>query len=142
MAGSKTVYLEKKLLDHVLGKTTYTAPATFYVALSLSPFDPAATGSAMDEVTIGVGGYARVSNTNNTTNWPNATGGNPADKTNGIDLNFGTPSTNWGTVRSAYLCDASTGGNALYGADFTEEQSIISGTLFKIDAGTWSFQES
>jgi len=33
---SKSDYLEGKVLDHLLGRTTYTAPATVYVALYTS----------------------------------------------------------------------------------------------------------
>lgn len=139
MAGSKTAFLSKALLDHVLGKTTYTAPATLYVVLSTSAFDPLATGSACDEVAGG--SYARVSSTNNTTEWPNATSAAPSIKANAHDLVFPTATADWGTPLAAYLADASSAGNLLYGADIPTSSDVGIGAVFKIFAGTFIFSE-
>lgn len=139
MAGSKTAFLSKALLDHVLGRTTYTAPATLYVVLSLSPFDPLATGSACDEITGGA--YARVASTNNTTEWPNASSAIPSIKANASDLVFPAATADWGTPMSAYLGDASSSGNLLYGADLPSSSDVPIGETFKIFASTFIFSE-
>lgn len=55
--GSKSDFLENKLLDHALRNTTYTQPATVYSALfTVIPSD--STGGT--EVTNATSGYTRV----------------------------------------------------------------------------------
>lgn len=139
MAGSKCAYLQTIAQNHFLGATAFSVPGTLYVALSTANFDPTATGAALNEVTGG--SYARVSYTNNTTNWPASTGSNPATKSNGTDIIFPVATASWGTILSAYLCDASTVGNALYGADLLTGTPAPSGGTFAIGALTWTFLE-
>lgn len=128
MAGSKSDYLEKAILDHVLGGSfTLAKPATVYVALSTAAYSDAATGAAMTEVSTTGTGYARVAVTNNDTNWPGATGTSPTTKQNGAAITFPTASGAWGTVTSFYICDAATGGNVLYGGDLSTAKAINSG---------------
>jgi hypothetical protein len=119
-------YLENALLDHVLGKTTYTGPTTTYPALyTVTPGD--AGGGT--EVTGGT--YARVAVTNNTTNWPNASGGS---KSNGVDIDFGTATANWGTVVAVAILDASSGGNFMFYGTLTTPKTVNSGDAFKFNA--------
>lgn len=139
MAGSKSSFLEVALLQHVLGKVAYTAPVTLYVALSLSPFDTSADGTAMDEVTGGA--YARIALTNNTTNFPAPAGSNPAVSSNGVDIAFADATADWGTVLSAYVLDAATNGNALYGGDLASPIVVTTGPSITIAAGRFVFQE-
>lgn len=122
MAGSKCLYLENKALDIVLGGASWTSPTTVYIALSTAAFSSASTGSSLTEVSGG--SYARVAVTNNSTNWPNASSG---AKANGAVFTFPAATANWGTVQSFYIIDASSGGNALYGADLTTSRTINSG---------------
>ena len=119
MAGSKSNYLEDKLNDHVLGNTSYSAPATTYIALYTAA--PSDTGGGTE---VTGGSYARASVTNNTTNWPNSSGGS---KSNGTAINFTTASANWGTVVAFGIFDASTSGNLLYWADLTTSKAINTG---------------
>lgn len=124
MAGSKSLYLENKALDLLLGSQGDAAnvmalPGIVYIALSVSPFVKTATGSALNEITGG--GYTRVAVANNTTNWPNATS---SVKSNGAAFTFPAATTSWGQVLSFYICDAPTGGNTLYGADLTTARAI------------------
>lgn len=130
MAGSKSDYLEAKILDLVLGAVAYTAPATIYVALSTALYSDAATGSAMNEVSSTSTGYARVAVTNSLTNFPAATGTNPTTKTNGTAITFPTATGSWGGapgVQSFYFVDATTGGNVLYGGDLALAKVIAIG---------------
>lgn len=122
IAGSKCAYLENKALDIILGGTAWTAPGTVYIALSTAAFSAASTGSSMTEVSGG--SYARVAVTNNSTNWPNASS---ASKSNGAVFTFPAATGSWGTVTSFYIVDASSSGNALYGADLTASRTINSG---------------
>lgn len=139
MAGSKSAYLEAALVQHVLGNVPYTAPGTLYVALSLSPFDTAATGSAMDEVAGG--GYGRIALTNNLTNFPAPVGANPAVLSNGVDIAFATCTVDWGIILSAYLIDASSAGEALYGGDLASPVVVTVGPSITIAATQFVFQE-
>jgi len=51
-------YLENEILDHIVGKTSYTMP-TAYIALCTSDPTDAGTGASMNEV-ANSGAYARV----------------------------------------------------------------------------------
>jgi hypothetical protein len=134
--GSKSDYLEGKLLDHVLGGTAYSAPATVYVALyTATPSDAGGGAEATG------GGYARVAVTNNTTNWPNAVAG---VKSNGTALTFpigtsggvssGADMTHWGVF------DASTNGNLLIWGALTIAKKYLEGDTPSFPAGalTWT----
>lgn len=78
------------------------------------------------------GSYARVSVTNNTTNWPNASGGS---KSNGADITFPTASGSWGTVTQFGIHDASTAGNLLYWGDISPSKVIGIGDTAKFATG-------
>lgn len=140
MSGSKTAFLEAALLDFVLNGTSFTPAGTLYAALSTAAFDTGADGSAMDEVTGG--SYARVAITCNTTNWPSAAGSNPAQITNATNIGFPTATGDWGTVLSIYLVDASSAGNAYYGADLAAAVAITTGSSLAIPPSAAVFQET
>ena len=57
------------------------------------------------------GSYARVSITNNTTNWPTPSGGDPATVSNGTSITFPTTTGSWGQIAGFGLWDALTTGN-------------------------------
>ena len=131
MAGSKSNYLENAILDHILGGPDYTRPATVYVAL----FTDSNTQTQRDANTVTeVSGsaYARVSVTNNSTNWPAASGGS---KSNGTAITFPTPTGSWGTVTAFGIYDASTGGNLLHHGDLTASQAVASGNTVSYAIG-------
>jgi hypothetical protein len=103
---AKSDYLENALLDHVAGNTTYTPPATFYIALFTTATNDAGGGT---EVTGG--SYARTPITNNTTNWPDASSGS---KSLAVEHTSVTATDDWGTITHMAIMDASSGGNMLY----------------------------
>lgn len=113
--GSKSNYLEKAVLDAVLG-AGFTPPANVYWALfSASPGD---TGGGTELTNVTAPGYVRLAATNNTTNFPNATTNGTsglAEKKVGVDQSFvaNSSGSNWPTVVAFGLFDASTGGNLL-----------------------------
>lgn len=133
MAGSKSNYLENKVLDHVLGGGDYTRPSTVYVALYTSAPNDAGGGAE-----VSGGSYARVAVTNDTTNWPAASGG---AKSNGTDIVFPTATANWGTVVAFGILDASSGGNLLYWADLTTSKVVSNGDTAKFLAGDLDITE-
>lgn len=133
MAGSKSNYLENKVLDHILGNTAYSAPATTYIALyTVTP------GETNGGTEVTGGSYARVSVTNNTTNWPNASSGS---KSSGADFTFPTATANWGTVVAFGILDASTSGNLLYYGDLTVSKTISTGDTAKFATGDITITE-
>jgi hypothetical protein len=135
MAGSLSDYLEKKLQDHVFGNTAYSAPATVYLAL-LTDSNTAAQRDAGTVTEVSGGSYARVAVTNNTTNFPNASG-ITALKNLHVSFAFPAPTANWGTVTAFAIYDASTAGNLLCWGDLTTPRVINNGDgapSFAIDA--------
>lgn len=139
MSGSKTAYLSQKLLDHALGGAAFTPPTTVYLCMSTAGFSANSTGAAMTEVAAS--GYARVALTNDGTTWSAATAAAPSEKHNLADLVFAAATAAWGTPTSAYLADAATAGNLLYGSDITNPQIVGIGDTPKIPAGAFVFNE-
>lgn len=138
MAGSKSNYLENRILDAVLGGGTFTGPATIYVALSTAAFSETATGASMSEVSTTSTGYARVAVTNNATNWPAASNGS---KSNATAVTFPAGTGAWGTVLSFYFVDAASGGNVLYGGDLASSRTVGAGDTASFAAGALTVTE-
>lgn len=134
MSGSKSDYLEDKVLDHILGGPDYTRPATVYAALyTASPID---VGGGIE---VSGGGYERVAITNNSTNWPPSVGGT---KTNGTDIVFPVATASWGTIEAVGLLDAPTGGNLLYWATLDTPKAVGAGDTARISAGAFVVSEN
>lgn len=117
-------YLELKLLDHTLGTTAYTAPATVYVGLhTSSPLDDASgTGE------VSGNGYARQS-----ASFAAASGGSAS-----TDATITFPAASggsWGTISHIGIYDASTAGNLLYHGAVTTSKLIEDGDTFQISSG-------
>ena len=113
-------YLENKLLDLVFGSTAYSIPATVYLGLSVG--DPTDAGTLTGEPSGSA--YARVSVTNNTTNFANSSEG---VKLNGVTFTFPKSTGAWGTVTHFFISDAATVGNMLASGELTESKAITSG---------------
>ena len=130
---AKSTYLAHKLLDHVLGNTAYSAPATVYLALfTVAPTD---AGGGTE---VSGGSYARKSVTNNTTNFPNASNGS---KNLATEQAFPTATGGWGTVVAVGLFDAATNGNLLYWTTVTS-QVVNSGSTPTVAANSLTFSET
>jgi len=114
-------YLENKVMLHVFGGTSYTAPATLYVGLYTS--DP---GEGNTGTEVSGGSYARQSAAFTIT-------GNAAANTAAIE--FPTASGSWGTVTYVGISDAVSGGNLLASGALTTSKTISSGDVFRIPAG-------
>ena len=115
MAGNLSDYLEVKLLDHFLGTTTYTKPATVYLAL----YTAAPTDSTAGTEVSG-GSYARKVATFN--------GAASGSTTNTSDIDFnGMPAC---TVVAIAVTDALTSGNIL-DSELNYLQNILS--IFETD---------
>jgi len=114
-------YLENKVLGHVFGGTSYTAPATIYLALyTVAPDD---TGGGTE---VSGGSYARQSCAFTVT-------GNLATNTSAVE--WPTATGSWGTVVAVGVFDALTTGNLLAYGNLTSSKTIASGDVLRIPAG-------
>ena len=127
MAGF-TDFLELEVLDHIFGGADYARPATLYVGLSTTL--PSEAGANISEPSGN--GYARVTVTNNATNWPAASAGS---KANGADITFPQASGSWGTPGYWFISDAASGGNVLISGAITVPKAIASGDTAKFAIG-------
>lgn len=129
-----TSFLQKSLLDAVLGITPYAMPAALY--LSLHTASPTDTGSHANEVATGGTGYARQSIFAKM---------GATDAVTGISLNTATlvagpATTDWGTVSYVGIEDASSAGNmCIWGAP-TTAKTVTTGESFQLVPSQLSIQ--
>lgn len=140
--------VEKKILDHYFGATALAAPpGTLYFALFTDSNTTAQRDAGtVTEVSTGTWtNYQRAAVTNNTTNFPNATG-TLATKTNANDigtaafLSSGTTITISGgptvVINAVGIYDASSAGNYLGWFPLSVAKTVSAGDTFKIPATT------
>lgn len=127
MAGSFSDYLENKLLDLIFGNVAYSIPATLYMAAFTAAPTDAGGGTE-----VSGGSYARASITNNTTNFPSASGGS---KANGTVVSFPAATADWGTVVAIGLYDAASAGNLLAWATLATNKSVANGDTLQVGVG-------
>ena len=114
-------YLETKVLDHVFGGTSYTAPTTLYVALFTAA--PSDSGGGTE---VSGGAYARQTIAFTTSG--DTTSNNAA-------IEFPTATANYGTVTHVGIYDASSAGNLMAWAALTSSKTIETGDVFRIPSG-------
>lgn len=117
---SASNYLENKLLDHILNNTSYTSPASIYLALYTSNPTDADSGS---EVTGG--SYARQA----------ISFGAASSGTCATDTTLTFSSMPSGTITHWGVRDASTGGNLLVYGSFASPSTLSSGDSFTVTSG-------
>lgn len=121
-----------RVLDYLFGNASPASVGTLYFALFTAL--PSASGGGT-EVTSG--SYARVSVTNNNTNFP-ATSSNI--KANGTAITWPTSTAAWGTVVGWGVYDASTAGNLLaYGSFTPVNMNLGDAAAYAIGAFTVTF---
>lgn len=118
-------YLENALVNATLRGTTFSTPATVYMALYTSDPTEADTGT---EVTGG--GYARQP----------VTFSAPSNgaTSNSANVTFPQATANWGNVTHIGIRDAATGGNLLYYTTLTTARNILSGDTIAVLSGQLS----
>ncbi len=117
-------YLEDKVLKHVFGGSSFTAPSSFHVALFTSA--PSDTGGGTE---VSGGSYARQTTTFN------VSGTSPTEATNAAAIEYPTATGDYGTVVAVGVFDASSGGNLLAYASLTASKTVATGDVFRFDAG-------
>ena len=115
-------YLETALINATLRNTSYTSPATVYVALYTTDPTDADTGTE-----VSGGSYARIAVSFNA----------PSNGvcTNSADVTFAQATNNWGTISHIGLHDAVTSGYLLFHTILNSSKAIGTGDQFKISAG-------
>jgi hypothetical protein len=158
MAGSKSNYLSKALLDHMLGgwgatgptgATAPTGPGALlpyvYVGLwtTAGSLTDASDGEQANEVSTSATGYTRVEVDNNSTNWPASSGSTTGIKQNGTAITFPTATASWGSIYQFALLDSVTaaGSNVLFWGDLTSVKVIGNGDTASFSAGALSITE-
>jgi hypothetical protein len=127
-----TSYLQKKLLDHAIGKAAYTMPVS--VTLSLHTASPTDTGSTADEVSTVGTGYGRVS----ITSLMNVTDSSTGVASNSSVITFGPATADWGTI--AYVAINDTLGNMLMYGALDEVQTTPLGETVQFSPGQFIAQ--
>ena len=123
-----TYYLANKLLDHQLGKTSYTMP-TVYVALSSTT--PTLSGTNVTEPSGG--SYARVATSGAT--WNAAASGSV---TNAAAITFPAATADWlsaANLTYGVLYDALTVGNCLGYGVLSVAKNVLNGDTASIAIG-------
>lgn len=121
-------YGENFALDAVFGSGTI---ATLYLALFTAAPTDAGGGTE-----VSGGSYARKSITNNTANFPAASGGT---KYLHVAQTFATPTASWGTVTHFGFYDAASAGNLIIYGALTQSQTISSGNTVSVAVDAISF---
>lgn len=124
MSNAASDYLENKVLDHVLGNTTFTQPANLYLGLFTAD-----TGleSNSPSAEVSGGSYARKS-----VSFGAASSGSAATD---ATVTFDAASGNWGTITHVAVMDALTSGNVLFWGAVTTSKTIETGDTFQVSSG-------
>jgi len=109
--------LENKVMNHILGGSSYTRVDPLYLALFTVA--PTENGGGTDVTSYG---SPRLSIANNATNFPTASNG---QKSNGTAFTFPAASGgSWGTVSHWALMSASSSGDILFFGAFNAAKTI------------------
>jgi hypothetical protein len=125
-AGGLSNYVKNAVLNQLFGNVPFNVITALYIAYATSSPTDALAGTEPSG-----NGYARVSVTNNTNNFPIATVGS---KANATDIAFGESTGSQGTATHVQLFDASSGGNYLGRYALSPTQVISAGTIPTIPA--------
>jgi hypothetical protein len=123
MAGNLSDYLENKVLDHILGTTTYTKPSTVYLALYTTTPTDSTSGTE-----VAGGSYARKVITFGASSSGAAT--------NNTNVDFTLMPTC--TVTGIAVLDALTSGNILVYGALGSSKAVSSGDTLRIASGDLS----
>jgi hypothetical protein len=147
MAGKVGDYLQLKVLDAVFGggasQSVFTGNATLYIGVSTQAL-PATDANVLLGEPTSAGNYSRIVVTNNSTNFPAASGASPATKKLHVSFSFPASNAAWSSGTTAlatfFIADASTlgAGNVLWAGPLTPNADSVNGTgvtlSFAIDA--------
>jgi hypothetical protein len=130
---AKSNYLEKAILDHVLGTSALTSP-TVYLSLYTSNPDEDDSGTELSG-----NGYARQ-----TVSFNAATSGAGSATGPTVAKEFTASGGSWGSVTHFGLHDSDTGGsdNLLYFGELTSPKTIADGDTLRFAADSITITEA
>jgi hypothetical protein len=135
MAGSKNNFSEDAMSAELVGGTAFAAPANLFFGLWTAALSDTSTGSAASESAYGA--YARVSKTNNTTNFAGTT----SPRTNSTAITFPQSTSGTSTVTYVGVCSASSAGDMYLWADLTASRTIDVGETPEFAVSAFSYSE-
>lgn len=115
-------YAELKVLDHTLGTTAWTMPATVYLGLSVASIGDDASGTELSG-----NGYARQS-----ISFASASSGSASTD---ATVTFPTATGSWGSIGYWSVWDASSSGNLLMHGAFTTAKTVGDGDILRVNSG-------
>lgn len=125
--GTLSDFSKNTLLDLAFGAVAYSRPGTAYGSLHTATLTSAGSGTE-----VSGNAYARRAITNNSTNFPAASG---LSKALAVAQNFTPPSGSWGTITDGGLWDSSTAGNLLICDVLTAPKTPASGDAVSFEIG-------
>jgi hypothetical protein len=128
MAGSINDGTETRILDHIVGKTSYTMPGTVYLALFTTAVNDAGGGTECTG-----GSYARKLTAGS--DWVAASAG---ASSNATVITFVTPTGSWGTATHFAIMASVSGTTAadyIGWSDLTTSQAIGTGNTVSFAIG-------
>lgn len=125
--GGLSLWAKNKLLDHSLGKASWTMPTTIYVAMFTSDPDPGDASGNPSGTEVSYTGYARQAVTHAA-----ASGG---ASTSDVDVTFPSAGSSGGTAQYVGYMDASSGGHLIWSGPMSPSQVIGVGTQVQFAAG-------
>lgn len=124
-------YAEEAILDDIFNISSWTKPASMYVALLTAAPSDAGGGTE-----VSGNAYARVQVTNDGTTWSRSA----STVSNGVAITFPSPSpSGWGTVTHVALYDAASSGNLICWAALTSNLVTAAGTAPNFPSGDLTF---
>jgi len=145
MPGSKSNFFEKAVLDWAFppsgGGTSYTPPATLYIALCTGTA-PTADPNTLNEVSSSGTGYSRVAINNGGPNsiWSAAQeSSGVTTKKNNADITFPQATASWGTITWMAIVDSNN--NILVWGTLSSAVTINSGDAAVFRANNITIQE-
>lgn len=125
----KTYYLDNNFLNQALRNTSWTPPATVYVALYI--VSPGVGGGGTE---VSGGSYARQLVT-----FAAPSNGSTASD---IEVLFPIATSNWGTIVAFAFLDAPSGGNMLYFSTLSTPRVVAVSDQVRFPAGQLLCQEA
>lgn len=136
-SGKSNVFISR-FLNGIFNNTAITLPTPIYFALWTATLTAASTAATAGETTYT--GYARVSVTPNTTNFPASSGGSTI--TNATAITFGTDTVGTPAITFVAIVDSASGaGNIVYWASITST-TINVGDTPQINASALTASEA
>lgn len=127
-------YISTKLADHVLGDTPFTTAGTLYMRIYTTMPNQYTGAGGTELATTGTGYTGPIAITNDTTNFPNATGSNGTITKAAAAITLFTTESSL-SIAGWALWDASSSGNLYFSRTFPTVLTVSTGTPLSFATG-------